>query len=73
VRIEEERQPLAERVDVEARITCRLHVGDGIGERERHFLHRRRSGLANVIPADRNRIPLRYLALAEREDVGHDA
>ena len=50
-----------------------LHVGDGVGEGERDLLHRRRARLADVIAADRNRVPLRHLALAEREDVGDDA
>ena len=72
VGVEEERQPLAERIDVEARAARRLHIGDRIRERERHLLDRRRSRFADVIPADRNRVPLRHLSLAEREDVRHD-
>ena len=51
----------------------RLHVGDGVGEGEGHLLHGRRARLADVIAADRDRVPLRHLALAEREDVGDDA
>ena len=73
VRVEEEREPRPERVDVEAGVARRLHVGDRVGERERHFLHRRRARLANVVAADRDRVPLRHFALAEREDVGDDA
>ena len=73
VRVEEEREALAERVDVEPRVDRRLHVGDRVGEGERHLLHRRRARLADVIAADRDRVPLRHLALAEREDVGDDA
>ena len=49
-----------------------LDVGDGVGERERDFLHRRRAGFPDVIAADRDRVPLGQLALAEREDVGDD-
>ena len=59
VRVEEERQPLSEDVDVETGVERRLHIGDAVGERERHLLHRRRTGLADVVPADRDRIPLR--------------
>ena len=33
-----------------------------VGERERHLLHRRRARLADVIPADRDRVPVRQLA-----------
>ena len=72
VRVEEERQPLAEPVDVEPGVDRRLHVGDRVREGERDLLHRRRSRLADVIAADRDRVPVRQLALAEREDVGDD-
>ena len=72
VRVEEERQPLPERIDVEPGLARRLDIGDRVGERERDFLHRRRSRFADVIPADRDRVPLRHFALAEREDVRDD-
>ena len=39
VGVEEEREALAERVDVEAGVDAGLHVGDGVGERERDLLH----------------------------------
>ena len=73
VRGEEEREPLAEPVDVEPGRARGLDVGDRVGDRERDLLHRRRAGLADVIPADRDRVPLGQLALAPREDVGDDA
>ena len=38
-----------------------LHVGDGVGQREGHFLDRRRAGLADVVAADRDRVPLRHV------------
>ena len=73
VGVEEERQPLAERVrrrarrrPPPARRRCAL------AQRERHLLHRRRAGLADVVAADRDRVPLRHLALAVGEDVGDD-
>ena len=50
-----------------------LHVRTGVRQRERHFLDRGRAGFTDVIPADGNRIPLRHLARAERQEVGHDA
>ena len=49
-----------------------LHVRDGVGEGEGHFLHRRRPRLPDVIPADRDRVPVGHLALAEGEHIGHD-
>ena len=44
-----------------------------VREGERHLLHRRRSRFADVIAADRDRVPVRQLALAVGEDVGDDA
>ncbi len=38
VRVEEERQPARERVDLEPRVDGRLHVGDAVGEREGDLL-----------------------------------
>ena len=72
VRVEEERQPLAEPVDVEPRVDRRLHVRHRVREGEGDLLYRRRSRFADVVPADRNRVPLRQLVLAVREDVRHD-
>jgi hypothetical protein len=72
VAIEEERQPLPERVDVQACGHRGLHVRNPVGEREADFLSGRRSGFTNVIPADRDRVPPRQLALTESEDVGDD-
>jgi hypothetical protein len=45
---------------------------DGVREGEGHFLNGGRTGLADVIAADRDRVPVRELLLAVREDVGHD-
>jgi hypothetical protein len=65
-------RPLAEPVHVEAGRQAGLHVGAGVGEGERHFLDRGRAGFPDVIAADRDRVPLRHLAFAERDDVGDD-
>ncbi len=73
MRVEEERQPLAETIHVQAGVDRGLHVRDRMCERERHFLNRGRSGLADVIPADRDRVPVGQLALAEGKDVGDDS
>ena len=59
VQVEEERQPRREVVDVEAALDRRLHVADAVGERERELLHRRRAGFADVVAADRHRVPAR--------------
>ena len=49
-----------------------LHVLDRVRERERELLHRRRSGLADVVAGDRDRIPARHLRGAEPEDLGDE-
>ncbi len=72
VRVEEERQPLAELVDVQSRVEGGLDVRDGVGERERDFLDRGRTGFPDVISADRNRVPVGQLLFAERENIGDD-
>ena len=73
MRVEEKRDPFAEPIHVEARVDRRLHVGDRVREGERHFLNGRRAGFADVIAADGNGVPVRKLALAERESVGDDS
>ena len=62
-----------EPVDVEPGVDRRLHVGDRVRECERHLLDRRRARFADVIAADRDRVPVRQLAIAVGEDVGDDA
>ncbi len=52
---------------------ARAHVLDRVGEGERQLLHRRRSGLADVVARDRDRIPVRHLGRAEAEDLGDEA
>ena len=46
------------RFDVEPGVERRLHVRDRVGEREGDLLDRRRAGFADVIPADRDRVPV---------------
>ena len=49
-----------------------LDVGDRVGQRERDLLNGGRAGLADVIAADRDRIPLRHVLARRTHDVGHD-
>ena len=72
VAVEEERKALSQTVDVEPGVDGGLHVGDGVGKREGDLLRGCRPGFADVVPADRDRVPLRQFTLAEREDVGDD-
>ena len=70
VRIEEEGQAWREGVNVEPTINCSLDVGEAVGERKRQLLNRRRTGLADVIPGDRDRVETRQtrLGIANRVD-----
>ena len=70
MRVEEEREPLAEGVGREPGGHRRLAVGDAVGEREGDLLHRRRSRLADVVPGDRDRVPGRDALRAVGEQVG---
>ena len=62
VRVEEERDARHEVVDVEAGVDAPLHVLDAVAQRERQLLQRRRARFADVIAADRDRVPARHLA-----------
>ena len=73
VRVEEERKARRERIDVHSGGHAGLDVRKAVGERERQLLRRRRTGLANVIAGDRDRVPLRHLARAELDHVDDDA
>ena len=70
VAVEEERQPRREPVDLEAGVERGLHVGDPVGERERDLLDGRAPLLAEVVAADRDRVPLRDALVAVGEQVG---
>ena len=55
------------------RSTAACDVADAVGERERQLLHRRRAGLADVVAADRHRVPARRVLRAELDHVDDDA
>ena len=44
---------------------ARLHVFDPVAQGERQLLRRRGAGFADVIAADRDRVPARHFAAAE--------
>ena len=73
VHVEEERQPRGEVVDVQAAVDTVLYVGEPVGDGEGELLPGRRARLADVIAADRDAVPARHLAGAERDGVTDDA
>src|SRR6185369_2378328 len=72
VDVEEERQARSEVVRVKPALDGRVDVTDPVGERERELLDRRRAGFADMVAADRYRMPLRRFLHAELDHVGHD-
>jgi hypothetical protein len=60
VRVEEERDLRHERVDVEPGVDAPLHVLEAVAQRERELLQRGRARLADVVAADRDRVPARH-------------
>ena len=72
VRIEEEREPGTELVRREAGVDGGLAVGDPVRQREGQLLHGGRSGLADVVAGDRDRVPARDPLVAVREEIGRD-
>src|SRR5208282_3292494 len=73
VRIEEEREALSEVVHVETPLLRLRDVGASVREREGELLDRGRTGFADVVTRDRDRIPARGRAGPELDRVGHEA
>src|SRR6266540_1216917 len=72
VRVEEERQARREVVDREAAVDSPPDVLHAVREGEGELLRRGGARLADVVPADRDRVPLRHLGRAELERVDHE-
>ncbi len=72
MRREEERELRREPVDVEPSLDRGVDVGNGVREREGELLHRIGAGLADVIPADRDRVPSRMPLGAITDEVGRE-
>ena len=65
--IEKERQPRRKFVDIQTGTARPLDVFDAVIQGEGEFLKRCRAGFANVISADRDRIPLRNVFRSKLE------
>ena len=68
--IEKERKARPELIDRDSARGEHFRVSKAVRERVGGLLHRRRSGLADVITADRDRIPARHFAGGELHHVG---
>ena len=73
MRVPEEGDAWSDRVDFETGVARGPQIRLAVGERKRDLFDRRRSGFADVIARDRNRIPLRHRARAIRHHVGNQA
>src|SRR5438876_8121720 len=73
VRVEEERQAGREVVHLESAVHAPADVFHAVRQGEGQLLSGGRPCFANVIAADRNRVPLRYLLRAEFERVDDEA
>ena len=70
VRREKERELRREAIDVEPALHRSVDVRDRVGKSERELLDGVRTGLADVIAADRDRIPARVALRAVRDEIG---
>ena len=72
VGVEEEAETRRELVDVEARSRAQLHVGEPVAEGEGKLLRGGRTGLSDVVPRHRDRMPARHLGRTERHRVANE-
>ena len=73
VDVPEEGQARREVVHRHAPLDALLDVADAVGEGEGQLLDRRRPCLADVVAADRDRVPARHVPAAELDHVDDDA
>ena len=73
VRVEEERHPRGDLVDLQAGLAGGVQVGDAVAQGEGHLLDGVRARLADVVAADADAVPAGQLVPAERQDVGAQA
>src|SRR5438876_806869 len=69
--IEKETQATGETIDLHAARQASVDVVETVGESERQFLDRGRAGLADVIAADANGVPLRHMFGTELDHIAH--
>jgi hypothetical protein len=72
VGVEEEREPLRERVHVQPALPAEFDVRESVGERECQLLRGGRARLPDVVAGHADRMELRHLALAELDEVADE-
>src|SRR5438094_108490 len=72
MRIKKEGEARCELVDIQAGLDGCLHIGHPIGQSERELLDRGRSGLADVIPGNGDRVPAGHVAGSENDRIHHE-
>jgi hypothetical protein len=73
VAVEEEAQSRGELVDVETGCHRRLDVREAVRQREGQLLRGGAARLADVVAADRDRVPSGHVLGAEEDDIGDQA
>src|SRR5208283_5299989 len=68
--VEEKGEPAGEVVHLETRFQRRLDVSDTVTEGKGQFLRGGRTGLADVVAGNRNRIPVRHLTARKSKNIG---
>ena len=71
VGVEEKRQPRSEIVDIQATGDRLIDVGESVLERKGKLLDGCRTGLADVVARDRDRVPARHVVRAPLDHVAH--
>ena len=70
VRVKKKRQARREIINFQPDGNRRVNISDAVGERESDFLRGGRTGFADVITGNRNRVPVRHFRGAKSERVG---
>jgi hypothetical protein len=73
VRVEEEGETGGELVDLQSGGSCRLHIGESVGQGEGQLVGGRGSGLADVVARHRHRVEAGHFGRAVADDVCHQS
>ena len=71
--IKEEGKLGGKSVDLEPGFDCRFHIGQSVIQGKGQLLHGRRSGFANVVPADADWVPFRNLFAGKSDGIDNQS